>query len=259
MMKHFPGFFLFIFSYLPANCQIHTDFQPDSIFRFNKVKTRNVFLEGRYFADLNKKETYDEAGHLIESTSYDPASGKIPWYNTNYKYDSLGRINETITKDLTESHHIVINSRTGGKATNFRYCSYEYDSTGLLCRGIISDSTREPLDTIIYDDKGNKQTIKKYSIYGTLSTEIITWYEKPDIVSKSSIRFVYKDGSEKTNTSEYKNIYNEEGQLKKSFDINGIDPRIIKYFYNSSGLLSKIKVIYPEYTYKMIFSYQYRK
>ena len=99
-------------------------------------------------SDFNKKETYDEQGHLIENISYDPASGKIPWYKIKYKYDSLGRISETIMKDLNQAHQLIINSRTGGKASNFIYGRYEYGA-GSLFRGILSDSTKEPLDTVV--------------------------------------------------------------------------------------------------------------
>ena len=103
-----------------------------------------------------------------------------------------------------------------------------------------------------------KETKKMYTNKGLLSTEFSTWYEKPGVISKSTVRLIFGNGTERTDTREIRNIYDNHNRRTESYD-TGIVTRTTKYYYNSAGLLSKIKISDSDNISKILFRYEHWK
>lgn len=204
---------LFILVSLEGLCQETDTYQPDSVYRVNKVRTRVV-------SDLNPN----------------------PW-ETIQTYDTLGRLETwTLTKNQVQEQRIVYRYDENGRQTEEVYwrgtsysqkASLSYDDHGRVTGKSLKYPDGKPKMEIMINYEPLFDRKRYLKADGHVESEIETYYEKPNISNRSK-----GTQGETTWNYSYRNTFSKAGRLVKHESFSG--KKVVQtmlYQYDRNGLL----------------------
>lgn len=232
----------------------------DSLMKKNLVKSRNV--KSKPF----KKKATGQWCHPAETMAYYSKKGLLlkneirssvfsySLFETNYYYDSSGKAYASVYKisDQYSSNSFVVN---GNDSTTSRTTYYEYDKNNRLVRasgrylsGVLMFEKLNQLDPPV--SKRNS-----YSPAGFLRLEIDTYYERGQVIKKTILKEFDSSGAVfSAVVHDYKNTYNEEGQLTETvMDSDPLTKCVYNYYKN--GLVKSRKSGINAWSWKIKYSY----
>jgi hypothetical protein len=220
---------------------LYKPLQHDSIYKNAFVKSRLIKNYSKTMQHNNSLETFNEKGQIINTIIYNLQNGETPHYQTEFIYDSIGKLISSISKDLSGNNGYLINSYS--KISNEDVSKYEYNLAGKLIRKINIGLNGVIFREIIYDENSHSEIIKDFNNKKQLCAESIITINTDGLLIKTESRYHLNDSS-KIMIVKYSQAFelNEIGQAIKSFDPTGKNKTVFQYHYNRKGLLKRVLV-----------------
>jgi hypothetical protein len=238
--------FLILLLGLSSNVQaqfrdLYQALQSDSIYKNAFVKSRLIKYYSKTMQRNNSLETFNEKGQIIKTIIYNLQDGETPLYQTEFMYDSTGKLISSISKDLSGNNGYLVNPYS--KTSNEVASKYEYNLAGKLIRKINIGLNGFIFRETIYDENSHSEITRDFNDKKQLCAESFSTIDKNGLLIKTESKYNLWDSS-KIMTVKNSQAFelNDLGQTIKSFDPTGQNKTVFQYYYNSKGLLKRVLI-----------------
>ena len=241
-------------------------YQPDSVYKINKVKARVIMYNySRYYT--KKADLFDHDGRLIDHMDFDTSGTHLLW-----RHSKIYGTNNLITKEIFYDYRrydSVTKKYIRRDVADTQISKIEYDSVRHVIHktSFTKSGTKTYEFTSIYD---SKKIIQNWFFEdGAVETKT-SWWEK-DWIEKRVVDTIHlSNGNIKSVEVNYKNYFDNPGRIirskvKKTGSLNDYQNdyffKEIEFVYSKIGLLIKKNYTDPidnsDWTATQIFDYKY--